>query len=160
MKFSTNNVLVGIFRPNHRQSFRRQEWDTVLLEKDERIYRFFTASQNEVSESPFWFSQETYNQIKNLAGNKPMRDAARAVLAVSYSWSWEMNYMIVGEVTKEFVAAYGQTSGQPMYTKESENEMSNRSVPRNVHFIGGGKQLYIPSQYWGLIRLIECRDMS
>lgn len=131
MKIVHDPFLIENF--DHRKSFRNDQWETVLVEPGDRIYRIYTPLETSVTESPFWFEEQTYQRLKRSAGDEFLSQlSTRALLAVRFDWSRRMNRLITAIVDKPFLAGYGPVKFQNW----------SDTVAR-VTFIGGAYQLYI-----------------
>lgn len=135
----TNPLRINITNPDDVNSFRFNSWETVLLEKGERIYRLFTPDQT-YETGFFWFDKSTFDAItRNGTNLDNLINNARSGLAVKEEWSRELNRLTIGDIEADFHAAYGPTNFQSM------------TGHNNVFHIGGLYQLYILQKDWNLI---------
>ena len=132
---------IDIKYSTHRDSFKNGNWETVLLQKGDTIYRFFGSAKPEDEVGSFWIDGKTYDVLESDPNLKSIVGMVRARLAILEVWN-KMDMLVPGGVIKEFYAAFGPANFQRFKEKGYEN----------VFYIGGMNQLYIlPEDYYSIL---------
>lgn len=128
LRFSDRKELDNFYGPIHE----------VLLAENSVIYRFITpGANNELG--AWWFDEHTHQRLMSFSGKigKPAKEVARATLAIKYGWNETMGTLVERRIKIPIMVLKGRARFQACDFDASI---------KNVTFIGGFEQIYIPPE--------------
>ena len=144
MNMLNNNINIQSIPEDHRKAFRNKNANPVTLKSNHLLFKF-TGNQlfrSDGSVTEWWFSVDPLGNAPGFTktyerGGSNLKEFIRARAAVSKHWGNSLRDLKVIKLKCPVKGLLGQCSGQPF----DENEPGYK----NVTFIGGEWQVYIPN---------------
>ncbi|HEV2491790.1 MAG TPA: hypothetical protein VG204_01820 [Terriglobia bacterium] len=121
----------------------------VLLEPEEKLYRFVTMGHNETI-AGFWIPGDSYERLETWSRQlgMPIQHLARSTLAVMMEWNPKMNAVSIVELKLGAYGLRGPAKYQPLSKTNSK-----------ILLMGNMEQVWVPNLSWEHV-FVEYRQIA